>query len=104
MHLLREFVGVPQGVKFVVDLRAELPSLDVPTLVIGAKHDRLIAPGTTRELADLIPGARWAVETAEEGDETEAARRQHAAQYGWDQPVTALREWIRQVSGVSDER
>jgi malonyl-CoA decarboxylase len=27
VHLLREFVGVPQGVKFVVDLRAELSAL-----------------------------------------------------------------------------
>ena len=27
VHLLREFVGVPQGVKFVVDLRAELMAL-----------------------------------------------------------------------------
>src|SRR6185436_13661159 len=27
VHLLREFVGVPQGVKFVVDLRAELLAL-----------------------------------------------------------------------------
>lgn len=27
VHLLREFVGVPQGVKFVVDLRAELMTL-----------------------------------------------------------------------------
>ncbi|NUT48613.1 MAG: alpha/beta hydrolase [Saccharothrix sp.] len=54
--------GTPEQVDLVqrVDLRAELPSLTVPTLVIGAKHDRLIAPGTTRELADLIPGARWA--------------------------------------------
>jgi pimeloyl-ACP methyl ester carboxylesterase len=54
--------GTPEQVDLVqrVDLRAELPSVTVPTLVIGAKHDRLIAPGTTRELADLIPGARWA--------------------------------------------
>ncbi|MGM1061837.1 alpha/beta fold hydrolase [Saccharothrix sp. Mg75] len=43
-----------------VDLTDELPSLDVPTLVIGTKHDRMISPGTTRRLADLIPGARWA--------------------------------------------
>lgn len=43
-----------------IDLRDEVPTLTVPTLVIGAKHDRLIAPGTTRGLADLIPGARWA--------------------------------------------
>ncbi|XVS62370.1 alpha/beta fold hydrolase [Actinosynnema sp. CA-299493] len=54
--------GTPEQVDLVqrIDLRDELPALTVPTLVIGAKHDRLIAPGTTRELADLIPGARWA--------------------------------------------
>ncbi|MCE6995993.1 alpha/beta hydrolase [Saccharothrix sp. S26] len=54
--------GTPEQVDLVqrVDLRPELPSLTVPTLVIGTKHDRLIAPGVTRELADLIPGARWA--------------------------------------------
>ncbi|WP_367138078.1 alpha/beta fold hydrolase [Saccharothrix sp. HUAS TT1] len=54
--------GSPEQVDLVqrVDLRAELPSVAVPTLVIGARHDRLIAAATTRELADLIPGARWA--------------------------------------------
>lgn len=54
--------GSPEQVDLVrrVDLRDELPSLSVPTLVIGAKHDRLIAPGATRALADLIPGAQWA--------------------------------------------
>ncbi|MFD1151495.1 alpha/beta fold hydrolase [Saccharothrix hoggarensis] len=54
--------GSPDQVDLVLrtDLRAELPSLTVPTLVIGAKHDRLISPGTTRALADLVPGSRWA--------------------------------------------
>lgn len=54
--------GSPEQVDLVrrIDLREELSSVTVPTLVIGAKHDRLITPGTTRELADLIPGARWA--------------------------------------------
>ncbi|MEU4765255.1 alpha/beta hydrolase [Actinosynnema sp. NPDC023794] len=54
--------GTPDHVDLVqrIDLRDELPTLTVPTLVIGAKHDRLIAPGATRALADLIPGARWA--------------------------------------------
>jgi hypothetical protein len=61
---------------------------------------RLVDPADDDALLDAIQ----AVETAEEGDEAEDARRRHAAQYGWDQPVTALREWIRQVSGVSDER
>jgi pimeloyl-ACP methyl ester carboxylesterase len=54
--------GSPEQVDLVqrADLRDELPSVTVPTLVIGTKHDRLITPTTTRALADLIPGARWA--------------------------------------------
>lgn len=43
-----------------IDVTGELPTLDVPTLVIGTKHDRMITPATTRRLADLVPGARWA--------------------------------------------
>jgi malonyl-CoA decarboxylase len=35
VRLLHEFVGVPQGVKFVVDLRAELRSWAAPTLRHG---------------------------------------------------------------------
>ncbi|WP_238598293.1 alpha/beta fold hydrolase [Saccharothrix sp. ALI-22-I] len=54
--------GTPEQVDLTqrIDLRDELPSLAVPTLVIGTKQDRLIAPATTRALADLIPNARWA--------------------------------------------
>jgi pimeloyl-ACP methyl ester carboxylesterase len=54
--------GSPEHVDLVlrIDLRDELPSLAVPTLVIGTKQDRLINPDTTRALADLIPGAQWA--------------------------------------------
>ncbi|WP_433262336.1 alpha/beta fold hydrolase [Actinosynnema sp. CS-041913] len=54
--------GVDEQLDLVqrIDLTAELADLDVPTLVIGTKHDRLIAPATTRALADAIPGARWA--------------------------------------------
>lgn len=43
-----------------VDVTDELSRVHVPTLVIGTKHDRLISPTTTRALADLVPGARWA--------------------------------------------
>lgn len=54
--------GVDEQVDLVqrVDLRAELADVRVPTLVIGTKHDRLISPSCSRELADGIPGARWA--------------------------------------------
>ncbi len=53
---------------------------------------------------DALLEAIRELETPEEGDEAANARRQHAAQYGWDQPVTVLRDWIRQIAGVSDER
>lgn len=52
---------------------------------------------------DALLEAIRAIEVSEESDEAANARRQHAAQYGWDQPVTVLREWIRQVTGTSDE-
>ncbi|XVV01342.1 alpha/beta fold hydrolase [Actinosynnema sp. CA-248983] len=54
--------GADEQVELVqrVDLTADLPRIDVPTLVIGTKHDRLITPSSTRALADAIPGARWA--------------------------------------------
>jgi glycosyltransferase involved in cell wall biosynthesis len=53
---------------------------------------------------DALLEALRALESPEEGDDAAHARRQHAAQYGWDQPVTVLRDWIRQVAGVDDER
>jgi glycosyltransferase involved in cell wall biosynthesis len=48
---------------------------------------------------DALLDAIRALEGPEGGDEAADRRRQHAAQYGWDQPVTVLREWIRQVTG-----
>ena len=79
--------GTPEHVDLVqrIDLREELPSLTVPTLVIGAKHDRLIAPGTTRELADLIPGARWA-----------------ELDSGHSPAVEAPAEWVRLIEDFLD--
>ena len=41
-----------------LDLLAELPSLDVPTLVIGGTADVITPPHESRRLAALIPGAR----------------------------------------------
>ncbi|MFD7654729.1 alpha/beta fold hydrolase [Actinosynnema sp. NPDC059797] len=54
--------GSPEQVDLVLrtDLTDELPRVHVPTLVIGTKHDRLISPSSTRALADLVPGAKWA--------------------------------------------
>ncbi len=41
-----------------LDLTAELPTLDVPTLVIGGSADVITPPAESRRLAELIPGAR----------------------------------------------
>jgi glycosyltransferase involved in cell wall biosynthesis len=48
---------------------------------------------------DALLEAIQSLDTPAEGNEAANTRRQHAAQYGWDQPVTALRDWIRQVAG-----
>lgn len=42
-----------------IDVVADLPRVAVPTLVIGATHDRLISPASARVYAEGIPGARW---------------------------------------------
>jgi pimeloyl-[acyl-carrier protein] methyl ester esterase len=39
------------------DLRAQLPQIGVPTLVIAGEHDRLTPPEAARELASLLPQA-----------------------------------------------
>ncbi len=52
---------------------------------------------------DALLEAIREIEAPEESDEAADARRQHAAQYGWDQPVTVLRDWIRQIAGAGDE-
>ncbi|GAA2798569.1 alpha/beta fold hydrolase [Crossiella cryophila] len=41
-----------------VDVRAELPGIRVPTLVLPARGDVLCTPGHSRVLAEGIPGAR----------------------------------------------
>jgi pimeloyl-ACP methyl ester carboxylesterase len=41
-----------------LDLTAELPSLDIPTLVVGGTADLITPPTESRRLANLIPGAR----------------------------------------------
>ena len=43
------------------DSTPDLPGIDVPTLVITADGDRLIAPDLTTPMADEIPGARLEV-------------------------------------------
>jgi pimeloyl-ACP methyl ester carboxylesterase len=43
---------------FGLDLTAELPCLDIPTLVIGGARDVITPPGESRRIATLVPGAR----------------------------------------------
>jgi pimeloyl-ACP methyl ester carboxylesterase len=40
-----------------VDVRDDLSSIDVPTLVISTTDDRVVSPALHRQLADAIPGA-----------------------------------------------
>jgi non-heme chloroperoxidase len=41
-----------------LDLRAELPGVQIPTLVVGGTADLLTPPFEARQIAGLIPGAR----------------------------------------------
>jgi pimeloyl-ACP methyl ester carboxylesterase len=41
-----------------LDLTGELPTLDIPTLVLGGTADVITPPAESRRLAELIPGAR----------------------------------------------
>ncbi|HSO94511.1 MAG TPA: alpha/beta fold hydrolase [Acidimicrobiia bacterium] len=41
-----------------LDLTAELPRLDIPTLVLGGTADVITPPAESRRLAELIPGAQ----------------------------------------------
>lgn len=43
-----------------LDLRPELPSIRVPTLVVKGPHDHYTPPAWAEEIAGLIPGARYA--------------------------------------------
>jgi pimeloyl-[acyl-carrier protein] methyl ester esterase len=40
------------------DLRAALPAIDVPALVLGGQYDRVTPPGAARALAAALPRAR----------------------------------------------
>ena len=45
---------------FEMNLSAErLTGWNIPTLVVGGKHDRLFSPVVLREVAQIIPGARF---------------------------------------------
>jgi class 3 adenylate cyclase len=42
-----------------IDVRAVLPTINVPALVLHREHDRLVAASHGRHLAERIPGARY---------------------------------------------
>lgn len=44
----------------VVDTRDQARRIELPTLVIGCEHDQMVPLAHTRQLAVLIPAARYA--------------------------------------------
>ena len=62
------------------DVRAELPSVRVPALVVAGADDPATPPSVVREIADGIPGARYA----------EVADSAHLLSYERPDEVTAL--------------
>jgi pimeloyl-ACP methyl ester carboxylesterase len=54
--------GTPEHVELVrrIDVRADLPHIAVPTLVISTTEDPLVSPSLHLHLAEHIPGARLA--------------------------------------------
>ncbi|GGS55202.1 MULTISPECIES: alpha/beta fold hydrolase [Streptomyces] len=55
--------GTPEHLDLLidhVDVRADLPAIAVPTLVISTTLDQLVTPHHHRQLADTIPGAQYA--------------------------------------------
>ncbi|MFI1201193.1 alpha/beta fold hydrolase [Streptomyces sp. NPDC020883] len=55
--------GTPEHLDLLidhVDVRADLAALTVPTLVISTTLDQLVTPHHHRQLAEAIPGARYA--------------------------------------------
>jgi len=42
-----------------LDIRADLPGIHAPTLVLGCRHDHMVPPAHARALAQAISGARY---------------------------------------------
>jgi glycosyltransferase involved in cell wall biosynthesis len=62
---------------------------------VGRGYELRVSPGDD----DAILEAIRTLETAPDDPASADARRRHAAQYGWDTPVTMLVAWIRQLTG-----
>ncbi|MBL8472932.1 MAG: 3-oxoadipate enol-lactonase [Rhodocyclaceae bacterium] len=62
-----------------MDLRADLPGIALPTLVVGGSADGSVAPAETRALAEAIPNARYVELLAAHMSNIEAADEFNAA-------------------------
>ncbi|GAA0389383.1 3-oxoadipate enol-lactonase [Acrocarpospora corrugata] len=77
------------------DLRADLPRITAPTLIIAGRDDPVTPPAAARELADGIPGAAL----------TEIARAAHLANLERPGPVlAALRGHLPAPDGMTVRR
>ena len=54
-------VAAIEGMKDRKDRTAILPTISVPTVVIGGEEDTLIPPDRIREVSAAIPGARTSI-------------------------------------------
>lgn len=61
------------------DTTGELHSLDLPTLVLAAEQDTVIPLVESRQVHDLIPGARWAAVAGSHGCAWESAAQVNQA-------------------------
>jgi pimeloyl-ACP methyl ester carboxylesterase len=52
-------IGALKAMRERQDSTSLLPTIDVPTLVVGGRDDQLMPVGTARELAGRIPGAQF---------------------------------------------
>ncbi|MBH0111789.1 alpha/beta fold hydrolase [Novosphingobium sp. YJ-S2-02] len=82
---LETYIDQQNAIVGRADSRGELASLDVPALVLVGAQDRLTPPRYSQELAEIIPGARYA----------EIQRAGHMTPMEQPEAVNqALREWL----------
>jgi len=60
-HSAEGVIGALEAMRDRNDSRQQLSSIDVPTLVVAGKEDRLISVQASQELAAAIPGAQFTV-------------------------------------------
>jgi class 3 adenylate cyclase len=74
---------------FAIDVRAVLPTLSVPTLVLHRSGDPVVSVEHGRYLAEHIPGARFA--------EIEGADHLTWRESEWDTPIDEIEEFLTGV-------